>query len=173
MKKILFLIILSILAFNAFGQIQKIEKRTYGLLDSIYYMDGRDTVYTESFGKNGLKKAQIALEDWRHVYNQERPHAALDLNTPASRYTPSPRACPEQLPALEYNGQDEVRKVQGKGELHYQGKLFMLGQAFSGQPVALRGTLYDDSMQVYFGVHRVATLALKEQSLLIEKGRKH
>ena len=120
-----------------------------------------------------LDHAQQKFDEWLPVYNQERPHDALELNTPASRYTPSPRAYPEQLPALEYDAQDIVRTVQGKGELHYRGKLFMLGQAFSGQPVALRGTLYDDSMQVYFGVHRVATLALKEQSLLIEKGRKH
>ena len=63
--------------------------------------------------------------------------------------------------------------MQGKGELHYQGKLFMLGQAFSGQPVALRRTVCDDIMQVYFGIHHVATIALKEPSLLIEKGRKH
>ena len=95
------------------------------------------------------------------------------MNTPASRYMPSPRSYPEQLPELEYNGQDEVRKVQSKGELSYKGKLYALGQAFSGQPVALRRTVCDDIMQVYFGIHHVATIALKEPSLLIEKGRKH
>ena len=119
-----------------------------------------------------LDHAQQKFDEWLPVYNQERPHEALDMNTPASRYMPSPRSYPEQLPEFEYNGQDEVRKVQGKGELSYKGKLYALGQAFSGQPVALRRTMCDDIMQVYFGIHHVATIALKEQSILIEKGRK-
>ncbi len=119
-----------------------------------------------------LSHAQQKFDVWLPVYNQERPHEALGLNTPASRYTPSSRTYPEQLPELEYDEQDIVRKVQGKGEVHYQGKQYLLGQAFSGQPVALRRTTCDDIMQVYFGVHHVATIALKEQSILIEKGRK-
>lgn len=71
MKKILSLIILSILAFNAFGQIQKIETRTYGLLDSIYYMNGNDTVYTESFHKNGLVNRRQWKQDSFEVYNTQ------------------------------------------------------------------------------------------------------
>ena len=119
-----------------------------------------------------MDHTQQVFDVWRPVYNQERPHEALALNTPASRYTSSPRAYPEHLPALEYNGQDEVRTVQGKGELHYQGQLYVLGQAFSGQPVAVRRTGCDDTRQVYFGIHPVATIDLKELSLVIEKGRK-
>ncbi len=119
-----------------------------------------------------LDHAQQKFDEWLPIYNQERPHEALNMNTPASRYMHSPRSYPEQLPELEYNDQDEVRKVQGKGELSYKGKLYTLGQAFSGQSVALRRTVCDDIMQVYFGIHHVATIALKEQSILIEKGRK-
>ena len=36
-------------------------------------------------------------------YNLQRPHHALDLNTPASRYTVSPRPFPETLPTVDYD----------------------------------------------------------------------
>ena len=44
---------------------------------------------------------QAAFDRWRGVYNTERPHQALDLATPISRYTPSPRSFPETLPLIE------------------------------------------------------------------------
>lgn len=43
---------------------------------------------------------QHALDAWRAVYNQERPHQALELAVPASRYHPSPRPFPAELPAI-------------------------------------------------------------------------
>jgi transposase InsO family protein len=41
-----------------------------------------------------LDQAQRSFEDWRHVYNCQRPHDALDLDVPASRYSLSPRPFP-------------------------------------------------------------------------------
>ena len=116
-----------------------------------------------------LTHTQKIFDRWLPVYNQERPHNALDLNTPASRYAASPRAYPEKLPALEYNTGDEVRKVQSAGELHYRGNTYVLGQAFRGEKVGLRRTLCDHSLQVYFGIHHVANIALNEKSISIIK----
>ena len=41
-----------------------------------------------------LDQAQRSFEDWCHVYNCQRPHDALDLDVPASRYSLSPRPFP-------------------------------------------------------------------------------
>lgn len=120
-----------------------------------------------------LAHAQQKFDEWLPVYNRERPHEALGMNTPTTRYKSSARAYMEQLPELEYGSGDIVRKVQGKGELSYKGKLYVLGKAFSGYPVALRKTRSDDSLEVYFGVHLVASISLKESSITIEKGRKN
>src|SRR6185437_6686006 len=38
-----------------------------------------------------LAAAERAFERWRNVYNTQRPHEALELAVPASRYQPSPR----------------------------------------------------------------------------------
>ena len=56
--------------------------------------------------------ATSSFDGWRDFYNLQRPHHALDLNTPASRYTVSPRPFPETLiRPLDYDTDDQVRSV--------------------------------------------------------------
>ena len=97
-----------------------------------------------------LTHCQHSFDRWRHHYNLDRPHEALALAVPASRYVPSPRAFPETLPPIEYGPTDIVRKVQAQGEVSYRGRLFRLGKAFRGYPVALRPTPQDGHWRVYF-----------------------
>jgi transposase InsO family protein len=128
-----------------------------------------EVLQDQSFANLGY--AQQAFDRWLPVYNHQRPHGALDLQTPASRYAPSPRTYPELLPALAYDADDVVRKVQSKGELHYQGNQYFLGTAFAGESVGVRRVLDEDNRAVYFGVHRVAMITLKDRSVLLEKTR--
>lgn len=120
-----------------------------------------------------LAYSQQVFDHWLPVYNHERPHDALNLNTPASRYASSPRAYPEKLPTFEYNASDEVRKVQSAGELYYRGHAYVLGRAFYREKVGLRRTVDDQSLQVYFGIHHVANIALNEKSVSIIKHGKN
>jgi len=84
------------------------------------------------------RQAKDRFEDYRFVYNHHRPHEALGMKVPASRYKISNRTFPEALPSIEYAPQDFVRKVQQKGIVHFRGKEFRIPMAFMGQPVALR-----------------------------------
>jgi len=90
-----------------------------------------------------LVHCQSAFDRWRTIYNTERPHQAIDMAVPASRYQVSPRAFPETLPELEYSPDDIVRMVQHSGRLHFKGRRFNLPDAFVGQPVGLRPTDHD------------------------------
>jgi len=108
-----------------------------------------------------LADSQAAFDAWRGVYNLERPHAALGLATPASRYRPSPRPFPEALPPPEYGPDDEVRAVHGGGQLSYRGRLYFVGQALRGQPVALRPTSTDGVLAVHFCHHRMGQIDLR------------
>jgi transposase InsO family protein len=108
-----------------------------------------------------LEACQRAFDPWRHVYNHERPHEALDLDVPASRYRPSPRAFPEPLPPIEYDDK-LVRKVQAKGKVHLGGRAYRVPAALRGYPVALRPTLSDGLLDVYFCAHKVAQIALSD-----------
>jgi transposase InsO family protein len=110
-----------------------------------------------------LNVCQHRFDPWRVVYNHERPHEALGLAVPASRYRPSPRPFPESLPVWEYGPTDAVRKVACDGTISFQGRPFDLGKAFRGERVAVRPTVEDGLFGIYFGVHQVAQADLRVQ----------
>lgn len=103
---------------------------------------------------------QCRFDAWRHTYNFERPHEALGMQTPASRYAPSPRSMPEQLPAIEYAPGDIVRRVQDKGYISYRGYSWTIGKAFAGYPVALRPTSTEGMLEVFFCHQKVGQIDL-------------
>lgn len=109
-----------------------------------------------------LTMAQGAFDRWRLSYNHERPHEALGLATPSSRYVPSPRRYPERLPAIEYGPGDAVRKVQYDGELSFANRIFRVSKAFRGERVAVRPMATDGMMAIYFMTHRIAEIDLRD-----------
>lgn len=97
-----------------------------------------------------LVESQKAFDPWREIYNFQRPHEALGLKVPASRYSPSPRPYPATLPAIEYPRRDLVRKVSGNSGIGLHGKRYAIGKAFRGEPVALRATGQEGLWDVYY-----------------------
>lgn len=97
-----------------------------------------------------LGQMQEKFDHWRYEYNFERPHDSLDLAVPASRYQPSVRSFPEQLPAIEYPNCLWVRKVQAKGDFYFRGQTFQTSRAFRGYPVGIRPTIIDGVFDVLF-----------------------
>ncbi len=108
-----------------------------------------------------LRACQRAFDRFRHTYNHERPHEALDLDTPASRYRPSVFAFPEDLAPIEYPAGDIVRRVGPAGYLSFRGRRYQVGRAFSGDPVALRATSDDGVFAAYYCHQQVATLDVR------------
>jgi hypothetical protein len=97
-----------------------------------------------------LDHCQQHFDAWREVYNLERPHQALEMAVPASRYKESKQAFPEALMPIEYGPDDIVRKVDEKGKISYLGRRFRISKAFYGYPVALRPTCDDGILNVFF-----------------------
>jgi transposase InsO family protein len=97
-----------------------------------------------------LEACQNAFDDWRPIYNHERPHEALDLDTPASRYRVSPLVFCEQLPAIDYPSADFVRKVDAYGFFSFHNRPWRLGKAFRTQPIGLIAGEQDGVFDVYF-----------------------
>jgi transposase InsO family protein len=105
-----------------------------------------------------LCDAQAQLDPWRFTYNHERPHEALGMAVPAQRYTPSPRSFPEQLPAVEYDSTDLVRRVRSDGKIKLHNRLIMIGSALIGERVAVRPTRDEGMWDVYYcqqGIGRI------------------
>jgi transposase InsO family protein len=108
--------------------------------------------------------AQERFDRWRDVYNMERPHEALDMATPASRYQSSPRPFPEVLPSIEYADSDITRKVGKDGYFQYRRRTVKVSQAFAGYRVALRRTTTDSILEVFFCLQHIATINLSDDT---------
>lgn len=80
---------------------------------------------------------QRAFNRFRTEYNEDRPHAALDGQTPASRYQPSPRPYPRTLPPQEYPGHFVVKRITNAGTFRFQHRLLFLSNPLKGHRVGL------------------------------------
>lgn len=108
-----------------------------------------------------LAACQTAFSSWRQVYNFERPHEALGLRTPGSRYALSPRPFPEVLPPIDYDTGELLRTVDSSGYVYFKGRRFHVPRAFEGYRVALRAGEEEGVYNVHFGRHLIASIDLK------------
>jgi len=109
-----------------------------------------------------LAHCQRKFDEFRQVYNLERPHESLGLKPPISRYTPSERLYPEKLPDIDYGPDDLVRLVQLGEEISFRGKKFYVPKGLHGYPVALRPTEDDGTYAVYFCRYQVKEIDFNE-----------
>jgi transposase InsO family protein len=111
-----------------------------------------------------LQHVQEAFDAFRPVYNHQRPHEALGLKVPASRYRPATRSYPSTLPTVEYGPGDTVRKVDMSGKISLRGRPWKVGGAFAGQSVAVRPADIDGVMDLFYAHQKVATVDLRDES---------
>ena len=114
-----------------------------------------------------MQHCQEAFDRWRGVYNLERPHQALEMATPASRYHVSHRPFPEQLPPVEYGPEDQVRRVQDQGRFTWKGRNVKISTAFKGLPVAVRPTSTDGLWDVFFMANKLCQIDLREPAAYV------
>jgi putative transposase len=84
-----------------------------------------------------LREQLARLRRFQHLYNQERPHAALGNDTPAEHYAASPRRFDGVLRDPDYGCDTTVRRVRTNGEIKWQGHTIYISTALIGQPVGL------------------------------------
>jgi len=108
-----------------------------------------------------LSHAQRVFDQWRPIYNFERPHDALGNVAPASRYRPSTQSYPGLLPPIEYAPGDHIRKVDQTGSISFQGRSARITKALKGEPVAIRPTLTDGVFEVIYVRQRIKTIDLR------------
>lgn len=115
---------------------------------------------------------QKEFNNWREVYNHKRPHEALDMETPSTRYSLSNRSYPEKLPLADsfYLEDDDLRRVKSKGEITYKNRFFHIGNAYVGEVIALR-RIGERKWEVY---HCWKSLGIVDLTLPAKKkGRYH
>ena len=80
---------------------------------------------------------QAWLDQYRHEHNHVRPHEALQMGLPASRWQPSPRAFQPEFKPWEYPDPPNVRTVRENGGLYLRGQRYFISRAFIGEQVQL------------------------------------
>jgi transposase InsO family protein len=108
-----------------------------------------------------LGAAEQAFARFRVVYNTQRPHEALGLATPASRYRPSRRDYVEAIAPFEYAPGDIVRRVQQGGHVSFLGRQVKVPKAFRGKIIAFRPTQNDGRFEAFFRTQLIATLDIR------------
>jgi transposase InsO family protein len=115
-----------------------------------------------------LDGCQRAFDAWRPIYNEQRPHEALGLEVPASRYRPSRLAFPELLPVPDYHATDLVRRVRPDGCFKMGGRTVGLSKAFAGLDIALRKTPRPGVMTLHFMRFTLAAIDINADCAIIQ-----
>jgi transposase InsO family protein len=113
---------------------------------------------------------QRALDRFRQVYNEERPHHALGLETPARHYTRSPRPYPKDVPDPEYPAHFEVRRVSKIGVVNWKRKRIFVSTALGNEPLGFEHVT-NDLWSVYFGSVLLGRLYESEGRIVVGSGR--
>jgi transposase InsO family protein len=98
---------------------------------------------------------QEAFDRFRPIYNEQRPHEALGMKTPASYYSQSPRCYPAKVAQPEYDSNLEVRRVQEHGQFKWNGNKVFISEVLCGEPIGLE-LIEEDQWLVYFSYMPIA-----------------
>ena len=105
--------------------------------------------------------SQNWLDSFRHEYNHIRPHEALGMATPASRWQPSSRPYQPSPPAWDYGAGAEVRRLSVDGDIYLNNYRWRISQALAGEPVRLERA--DQRILLYYCNTLVRELDLAAQ----------
>ena len=117
-----------------------------------------------------LAAQQRKFNRFRAEYNKDRPHEALDQQTPASVYVPSSRAMPTKLPPLEYPDRFELRYVSANGGIRWNSDWVNVSIVCAGEYVGLE-EIDDGLWNVYFGSLKLGRLHERHMRIEDEYGR--
>lgn len=113
---------------------------------------------------------QRKFNAFRHEYNDDRPHEALDMRTPAQLYHASPRPMPDKLLPLEYPDRFEVRYVSANGGIRWRKQWVNVTSAIIGEYVGLE-EIDDGLWDVYFGPMKLGRLHERHMQIEDHLGR--
>jgi transposase InsO family protein len=99
------------------------------------------------------------LDVFRHEYNHVRPHAALGMTTPATRWRPSARPYQPAPKEWDYPQAAEVKRLGGDGQLNWRGRRWEISNALRGQLVGIE--MLGQRAIVYFCTAPVRELDLR------------
>ncbi len=114
-------------------------------------------------------EASEVLEQWRVMYNHERPHEALGDRCPAQIYIPSQRAYQEKVLPYEHSSQYRVYKINNWGYIRFTSYQTYNNQTFRDTHVQLIPHEAEDVALVCYRNFVIAKLDVTNGELMSRK----
>lgn len=99
---------------------------------------------------SSLKESQANFDRWRQVYNHERPHEALELDVPVSRYRVSDRSFHEATEPFEYSSRFQTRRLNNGGQFKFEGAVYRISEIYNDQRIGLSPTGTDGVWSIHY-----------------------
>lgn len=109
-----------------------------------------------------LEHAQKEFDMFRYSYNYERPHEALELDTPSKHYKASSKIYDGTEKEPEYDGNCQLRKVNYKGYISIQKHRYYLSESFIGKYIGVEPT-ENEKINLCYGNFIIAQIDLNER----------
>lgn len=103
---------------------------------------------------------QRTFDCFRREYNEERPHEALDMQPPSTRYAASTRRYPTKLRQPEYPDGYRTERIEHDGFLHLEKTPVYVSRRLVGEPVGIKPK-EDGTREVFYGPLFLGTIDAK------------
>lgn len=121
----------------------------------------KQEVITNQYYKD-LLDVQSSFDRWRHTYNHERPHEALDMQPPITRYEPSYRSYKEKIEEYEYDKEYKLYKVDKKGRIFINRKEIYTSSPLAGEVLGVIPTEEDGIFNLFFRHQMIMKVDLRK-----------
>lgn len=96
------------------------------------------------------KQQQQSFDQFKKIYNEERPHEGIEFQRPSWLYAQSPRSFPTRIPKIEYDStMDKTRKIRTNGTMKWLGKEVFVSETLIGESIGMRQTEDGEWMLFY------------------------
>jgi putative transposase len=112
-----------------------------------------------------LPHQQVAFDRFCKEFNHERPHQALNYQTPSDQYHRSSRPLPTRPLEIAYPDHMVTRKVRCSGQIWWKGKELFVSETLAGEPIGLE-PIDENLFTVYYGPIELARLDEKKGKLI-------
>ncbi len=111
------------------------------------------------------KEQQDLFDRFRYDYNYNRPHEALNDQTPGSHYRKSIRPYRQRPYPPEYGYGYKVRLVKDSGEIHIMGRRIFITELLAGQGVGLK-EIADGIWQIQYSFYVLGSVDLRKNKII-------
>lgn len=120
---------------------------------------------TASPARSSFRAQQRCFDEFREIYNRERPHEALNGDTPADVYQRSNREYTKTPEEIEYPEEMKIRRVRKNGDIKCFNNEYYLSGLLTGENVALE-MIDDGKAIIYFSKLKLGIVDAREPKII-------